>query len=389
VYIQGIGVFIACERGRFGVHPIAPVGVFFEVSLWVLKQSLRLKVLIAKRKIMFCSNCGSEILDKQHFCSSCGSAILEKSQVATVAPAINLTEIREKILNKLKQTKLSKRNKLMALVALLVLSVLGAVFFFLPKSVDVKFALKSMDDVTFTQDCKPTLAKDAQLTEAIQMAFISSRKLITEYIEVEGNWKDNTSSDGCLFEGSVKIPRNADSYNAKLISAAGTKLIADGLTLSGVSDVIELKADASQYQRITGILTLNVSVSLATMSDCLKNLVFITGGSCGSLSIPQMGMCNGTGGYSDIGSGTVIRVSTDNNTELGIGRLETGMGKRLVSEWWVLKGRQVEASCKFDWNVEVPKISGDYRFGIGDRGERSYSYESLQSSGWRVSLSLG
>jgi predicted nucleic acid-binding Zn ribbon protein len=86
--------------------------------------------------------------------------------------------------------------------------------------------------------------------------------------------------------------------------------------------------------------------------------------------------CEGDGGYSDLGSGTPVRV-TDAEGKL-IGATTLGFGDIVSS-----------GTCSFDFLLEDVADTEFYRFEVGDRGEISYPKEDLEDIGWSVFFSIG
>jgi predicted nucleic acid-binding Zn ribbon protein len=87
-------------------------------------------------------------------------------------------------------------------------------------------------------------------------------------------------------------------------------------------------------------------------------------------------LCEGEGGYSDLGSGTPVRV-TDAEGKL-IGATSLGFGEIVTS-----------GTCSFDFVLEGVEDAEFYRFEVGDRGEISYPKEDLEDIGWSVFFSIG
>lgn len=86
--------------------------------------------------------------------------------------------------------------------------------------------------------------------------------------------------------------------------------------------------------------------------------------------------CHGTGGYSDIQEGTQITLSDGNGKVIGTSALESGK----------VTG---PSECDFVFTIKnVPKVDF-YKLEISHRGQLSYSYSDLQSTGFLVFPTLG
>jgi hypothetical protein len=83
--------------------------------------------------------------------------------------------------------------------------------------------------------------------------------------------------------------------------------------------------------------------------------------------------CTGAGGYSDIGEGTVVTVKTGNGKLL----TQTSLGP----------GSGGTGTCFFSFSFDVKEGEDQYVVSVGDRGELSYSFTDLKTTG--VMLSLG
>ncbi len=84
--------------------------------------------------------------------------------------------------------------------------------------------------------------------------------------------------------------------------------------------------------------------------------------------------CFGDGGYDDIRSGVSVTVRDGAGAVLGTGRLGDG-----VKDLW----------CTFNFTVaDLPKVDF-YSVEVGRRGELTYSFDEMETSGWKVDLSIG
>lgn len=91
--------------------------------------------------------------------------------------------------------------------------------------------------------------------------------------------------------------------------------------------------------------------------------------------------CEGTGGYSDIGTGASVTIRNGEGDVLGAADL----GKGKPSD----NGVQA-AYC--DWTVELSDVPADEDFYVAEvasRGEVTSSREDLEADGWTFELSLG
>lgn len=87
-------------------------------------------------------------------------------------------------------------------------------------------------------------------------------------------------------------------------------------------------------------------------------------------------VCFGTGGYSDIGTGTQVVVRDGNNNVLGVGDLEFSQEMTFGS------------GCTFIFEIEVEE-ERFYQISMSHRGEMIFTFEELQENRWTVFLSLG
>jgi hypothetical protein len=87
-------------------------------------------------------------------------------------------------------------------------------------------------------------------------------------------------------------------------------------------------------------------------------------------------LCEGEGGYGDLGSGTPVRV-TDAEGKL-IGATTLGFGHTTA-----------RGACEFEFTIPDVEETEFYRFEVGRRGEISYSKDELADVGWAVFLSVG
>jgi hypothetical protein len=83
--------------------------------------------------------------------------------------------------------------------------------------------------------------------------------------------------------------------------------------------------------------------------------------------------CWGSGGYSDVGAGTRVVLKNGKGEELNNATLGIGTGSRY--------------RCVFTFSFEVTEGEPSYVLSVGRRGEQSYSFTDLKTSG--VSLSMG
>lgn len=93
------------------------------------------------------------------------------------------------------------------------------------------------------------------------------------------------------------------------------------------------------------------------------------------------GDCEGTGGYTDIGTGASVTIKSGDGDVLGA----TKLGKGEASS----NGTQM-AFC--DWTVKVPDVSTEEKFYVAEiagRGEITSSRDDLAADGWTFELSLG
>ena len=335
-----------------------------------------------------CVECGKKSSDGEKFCSGCGSPLKTKTDQAQAQAKLDgePSQVESKQIG---LRKMSKRTLLLIGAAVGVVALVAATLaFVVPKSKDFEVIFQANDDFTFAEDCKPILRGTQSIEDAVQIKFlpeIADAENPAEYISVSGRW-GSTGAEGCVFSGSVSLPRDAETYSVKFTGLFGEKTVADRLLVDQDSEALSLSADVTELVTVTGTLDLNVEVSQRTYTNCLLDFSFI-GGECGGLSMPTTGRCSGAGGYSDIGSGAVIRIASNNDDELGIGRLELGEGGSFLS--WEKSGSDYQTTCVFSWSVEVPRVKSDYRVSIADRGERSYSYEELEENNWEVNLTLG
>lgn len=85
--------------------------------------------------------------------------------------------------------------------------------------------------------------------------------------------------------------------------------------------------------------------------------------------------CSGTGGYSDIRSGTNVVLKDGDGKLLSTGSLGSGAGSG--------------NDCVFEYSLnDVPEVPF-YTIEVGKRGDLSYSLADMKSMGWSVDLTLG
>lgn len=87
-------------------------------------------------------------------------------------------------------------------------------------------------------------------------------------------------------------------------------------------------------------------------------------------------LCFGTGGYSDIGSGTQVVVRDGNNNVLGIGELEYS------------EAMTFGAGCTFVFEINVEEARF-YQIEMSHRGEMIFTFDDLEEDRWTVFLTLG
>jgi hypothetical protein len=82
--------------------------------------------------------------------------------------------------------------------------------------------------------------------------------------------------------------------------------------------------------------------------------------------------CEGTDGYSDVGSGTQVIVRNGKNEILTTTTLGQGKGDR--------------STCTFAFTFPVTEGQERYVVSVGHRGDFSYSFVQLRSEGVRIHL---
>ena len=85
--------------------------------------------------------------------------------------------------------------------------------------------------------------------------------------------------------------------------------------------------------------------------------------------------CPGSGGYSDIRTGTQVTVRNQDGTILATSRLGGGTATTLVR-------------CEFLFEVASLPEAAFYSFEVSHRGEITYSFEDMKASSWDVGLIL-
>ncbi|SSC21614.1 Hypothetical protein KLENKIAIHU_183, partial [Klenkia terrae] len=85
--------------------------------------------------------------------------------------------------------------------------------------------------------------------------------------------------------------------------------------------------------------------------------------------------CNGTGGYSDIGSGTPVRVTDGDGALLGAASLGDGA--------------YIGGGCLRSVTVSDLGDAAFYSVEVGDQGQISKSAAELEADGWSFDVSLG
>lgn len=321
----------------------------------------------------YCIKCGNERSETLSFCANCGNEFAG-TEVSQPGPASQ------------KKAIASKPVVFLAIGVVVAVVIALGVWALLPKGLPLTLNLSSKDDVTFSNDCRPQMSEGLELADAIKVSFNGPELDPKAWQAIAGTWSVGDTGE-CVFTSSIMFPSGAEKYSIELDGGSGSTDIASNLLVDPAAKDIQIAADVTKYKTIKGSLTLFVDVSSYTFRDCINSWAFVLGGSCGSLNVSTSGICSGAGGYSDIGSGTVIRVVTDGAEELGIGKLSDGKGATILD--WDIGGDGWETECKFQWSVEVPEVSTDYRITISDRGERSYAYQDLAERDWTVDLSLG
>jgi hypothetical protein len=92
-------------------------------------------------------------------------------------------------------------------------------------------------------------------------------------------------------------------------------------------------------------------------------------------------LCEGTGGYDDIGPGIQAAVKNETGKLLATG--DVGPGE-------VVDASQGFVVCELPFEIkDVPDSAKFYVVEVGDRGELSYSHEEMVEQGWQLALSLG
>lgn len=88
--------------------------------------------------------------------------------------------------------------------------------------------------------------------------------------------------------------------------------------------------------------------------------------------------CAGTGGYDDIRPGVRVVVRDGDGSTLATGQLE----------YDAEADEATEDECPLVFEVDVPR-SEFYAIEVGRRGELTYSFEEMETQGWRVDATLG
>jgi len=336
----------------------------------------------------FCAKCGTELPESAIYCTKCGTKsqenLISKSLLASLkAKNTNFKSLSPKTASLIKKPKILVT--IVASTAALVLVAVGVVVL-VPRSLPMELTLSSFDDVTFNSDCRPMVSENQDLDSAVQITFIGDDVAQKKPNPVKGKWSIGKNQT-CKFTSTVQVPSDAKTYSLDLVTNGGKTPIAKSLIMDGSISEIVIESDVTKYLTIKGSLDLFVSVSSTTLENCRNDYVFILGGVCGSMRIISVNKCSGAGGYSDIGEGPVVRVSTSNDSELGIGRFDEGVGA-LFGDWEFEDGEWT-GKCTFSWTIEVPEVTSDYRVGIKDRGERSYPYSEIKDLNGEINLVLG
>lgn len=86
--------------------------------------------------------------------------------------------------------------------------------------------------------------------------------------------------------------------------------------------------------------------------------------------------CTGTGGYSDIASGTQVVIRDGENSIIGVGRLDSS---GVEQDSW---------GCNFMFEVEVPETEF-YQLEVSSRGQLVYTFEEFEYLDWTIETTLG
>jgi len=149
-----------------------------------------------------------------------------------------------------------------------------------------------------------------------------------------------------------------------LTAGVAIVLVAVGLVIGIV--LVGLPAKASKAKVLT--YTMFGDETVAREGGGLLPLSVVTSGD---------GTCTTGSDYSDIAQGTPVNILDGTGVDVGAGVLSTGHS-------------EADGSCDFDFVVANLPYRPIYRVGIGtDRGLVSYSFETLRSNLWIVSLTLG
>lgn len=92
------------------------------------------------------------------------------------------------------------------------------------------------------------------------------------------------------------------------------------------------------------------------------------------------GTCAGSGGYSDMRSGTQVVVKDSSSRIIAQSSLQTGKPA---------EGKFAKVECVFPFTINDVPESDFYLVSVGHRGEISHSHKELEQSGWEVGFTLG
>ena len=90
--------------------------------------------------------------------------------------------------------------------------------------------------------------------------------------------------------------------------------------------------------------------------------------------------CSPTGGYSDIGPGTSVTVSSGSGEILGVGSLNSGTDKKVSS---------YSVGCTYNFVVYDVPDAPFYKVEVANRGALTFSKADMEANLWTVGASLG
>lgn len=359
-----------------------------------------------------CIACAENIQDAAKLCKHCGTkqddpSFASPNDGSAFPPAgfditpIGVVEDRTQKTVRA-STKAVLRGRLLVAVIAVATLILGggATWFWIgsqPKATVFSLELTSEDDFTFTSDCVPQTKEDQSLEKVVQIALYNMAALEVPanratLVALPGKWLFGESG-ACRFEASIVVPDDADTYNLKFEGIHGDYPLAEQQTIQSGVEEVAITGDVTYFEEIVGNLSLWVNVSEKQLNNCINNMVFLFGGTCGQLDYPEWDKCNGGRGFDDLAEGTVVRVLTDENVEIGLGRLSKGEGPVMLGatkEWINLGGSKWYGACEFRWSVEVPRVEGNYVVKVAEnRGEKAITLDELDSLGWKVDLTIG